>query len=223
MQITHEQAHNLVQRNMDQALIGNEKVILALHLDSCPECCHYANSIKEMESVLLPMMQRRWNRLPPPRPTGIVAQRKPSKFSQRINLATRIVAMGAICITLLFHIYQVRQTTDHRPSPPYANIVPVPTPTMQSTSTMLTNQNCDQILYTALENDTFENIAGQFSVSTDEILRANNITMEAPYQGMRLLIPICGPTPTGPRQTLATTFTPLLNRTTTPMGSQTQQ
>jgi predicted anti-sigma-YlaC factor YlaD len=66
MPITHEEAHKLIQFNADEILKGVEKKLLEAHLDSCESCRIYAGSIQELESTLMPVMQRRWNQHPLP-------------------------------------------------------------------------------------------------------------------------------------------------------------
>jgi LysM repeat protein len=101
---------------------------------------------------------------------------------------------------------------------------PVPTPlaqTAQSTSTEISLENCEMMVYAVQRQDTLAEIASRFSVPEDLILAANNLSTESIYAKRELVIPICNSTPTGTAHpaTFTTTYTPILKLiTATPDG-----
>ena len=66
MSITHEQAHRLIQSNMEQMLDSQESARLSAHLRECRECDTYAREIKEVTNLLPTMMKKQWSASPVP-------------------------------------------------------------------------------------------------------------------------------------------------------------
>jgi hypothetical protein len=223
MSITHEEARRLIQFKADDALSRFDDTSLETHLRACPECQEYAASIRELESALPSLLHRRWNQHPLPLPAGKAVSRKPIDLKQNIFFATRIIAMGVICITFLFNIWQFTRAGSPQTNPPSAEIPMIPTPSAQSTMTNDLNQECEPIHYQVQPDDTLETIAKQFSVTADEILRANQLRTAALTPSMSLSIPACSPTPSGTPITRANAFTSLPGTTTlTPADGPTQ-
>lgn len=223
MSITHEEARRLIQFHEDDALKGAEKSVLDAHLNACPECQKYADSINDLDSTLRPLLQRKWNHYPLPLSIGQVISRKSNRFTLSIFFATRMVAMGIICVAFLFNIWQFTQSGGKRTNSPSADIPLIPTPSLQSTTTKVMDQRCGPILYEVRKNDTLESIAAQFSTSVEEIIQANHLRTATLNTSMTLSIQDCSSTSSGMAQTVTTTFTPLLGpNTLTPVNSPTQ-
>jgi hypothetical protein len=223
MTITHEEARRLIQFKADDALNEFDNNLLEAHLSSCPECQNYKASINGLESLLRPLMQRKWNQHPLPLPTDKAVSRGYANFTQTVFFATRIAAMGLICIGFLFNIWQYTKAPGQRSVPPSADIPLIPTPSLQSTRTEPTEQTCASILYLVQSNDTLESIAHQFSVPAEKIKYANNMRTETLNSSMKLSIPVCEPTPRGTPNIVRTTFTPFLgSNTLTPVNGPTQ-
>jgi len=223
MSITHLEARRLIQFHEDDALKGVEKSVLDAHLNACPECQKYADSINQLDSTLRPLLQRKWNHYPLPLSVGQVISRKSNSFMRSTFFATRIVAMGIICAAFLFNIWQFTQSGGKSTNPPSANIPLIPTPSLQSTNTKVMDQRCGPILYEVQKNDTLESIAAQFSTSVEVIIQANHLRTTTLNTSMKLSIQDCSSTPSAMAQTVTTTFTPLLDPTTlTPVNSPTQ-
>ncbi len=160
---------------------------------------------------------------PCPLPQEKTASANPIDFTQSIFFATRIVAMGVICVAFLFNVWQFTQSGRQRATPPAAEIPLIPTPSLQSTGTQATDQTCEFIYYEVKENDTIESIATRFSVPAGEIRATNHLRTETLNTSMKLSIPVCSPTPPGTPNIVTTTFTPLLGpNTLTPMNTPTQ-
>jgi hypothetical protein len=219
MSITHEEARRLIQFDTDRALKEREKNQLQDHLTGCLECSEYARQVHKLESTLVSVMQRKWNVQPIPSPAQTVSPREKSKSLQNILFATRIAAMGVICITFLFNIWHFTQSPGQSPNPVSSSAAPVPTPSILSTTTNAASLDCELISYKVQENDTLQSVASQFSVPPEAITTANHLDGNMLIPSMSLSIPICGQTPGTPR-TATITFTPLL--TSTPVNQSTQ-
>ena len=223
MSITHEEARRLIQFRADDALKGVETNLLETHLSSCLECQNYAQSFDDLQSTLQHLMHRKWNQYPLPLSASQTTSKKSISVTQHLSFATRIAAMGVICIAFLFNIWQSTQSGRQRTGPHQAEIPMIPTPSLQSTTTKVTDQNCETITYQVRENDTLKKIAAQFALTAEEIIRENNLRTWSLDTSMLLSIPVCSSTPSGTPNTITTTFTPLLgSNTLTPVNGPTQ-
>jgi len=222
MQITHEEARRLIQFSMDQMLKPQEKNILQIHLEACTECRTFFDEIKEVENLLLPTMLRQWNRQPVPLSMEAITDKRKSQrqLQSSLILATRTAIISIVFAAFVFSVWQFTQSGKQTSNPLPVGILPVPTPSSQSTSTKISFQNCEEMSYQVQENDTLESIAAQFSVSKHKLVAINNLSTETLSTQMELLIPICNSTPTRTvhPSTLTTTFTPLLGPTTSTPG-----
>jgi LysM repeat protein len=221
MQMTHEEARKLIQLNADETLNAQGKLVLSTHLKDCLECRAYAEEIKEVESVLVPLMKRQWNLQSIPHPVAAIRVKRSLKTRTDILLTTRTAAVGVILLTFVFSAWQFALSGRQGSSSPPVGILPVPTPSTQSTSTTSTSQSCEEMLYIVREGDTLESIAQQFAVSKEEIIAINRMKTETPHAGMELMLPVCNFTPTGTIHptTLSTRYTPSTRPiTSTPGG-----
>lgn len=221
MQISHDQAHRLIQLHFDKVLGLQEKALLFAHLQDCRECQTYASEIQEVESILRPLMKRQWHVKPVPLSRERLVGVRVQKPNASHLLTTRIAAAGVVIVALLFSVWQFMVSGS--PSSPTApiGVPPIPTPsaqTTQSTSTKISFEACQMLVYTVQQADTLEAIAARFSISEAK-LRATNDLQAAPIgAGLELVIPICKSTPTGTFDPFTTTFTPILSPTTSTPG-----
>src|ERR1044071_5362109 len=102
MQITHEEAHKLIQFSIEQVLIPQEKNALRAHLESCVECRAYAEEIKEVESILVPLMKRQWSLQAAPLSIPALVQRKSLNWQTNMMLATRTVMISIVFAAFVF-------------------------------------------------------------------------------------------------------------------------
>ena len=222
MPITHAQAHSLLHFAADETLKDDQKQILDSHLASCPQCQEYAKSIRNMESILQPLLQRQWNRQPTPLSVDILLSKGTFKISEGKLLATRIAALSVMFIAFMFGAWQFILTKPGTSGPVLASVPPIPIPSTSTTqfiSTKTQTRSCEELGYVVQQHDTLESIALRFLTSREEILAANNMKTELVVAGMRLIIPVCNFTPTGTVKALRTTFTPVLRPiTSTPGG-----
>lgn len=223
MSITHEQARRLIQFNADRTLQGQDRSLLETHLEACQECRRYAESIDRLESILRPALQKRWKHQAIPHPSSMARPRRAGQLLQNVFLATRIAAMGIIGFVFLFNIWQITRSPGQGPVRPATLVQPAPTPSLVSTGTTTTSQQCSQVPYIVGKDDTLESLARAFAVPAQEIRRTNHLEDEPLAASMKLLIPVCGTLPPANRETTTTTHTPGTGTTTsTPMGIHTQ-
>lgn len=221
MQITHDQAHRLIQLNIDTALSLQDKAVLSVHLQDCKECQMYASEIKAVDTILLPFMKRRWTAEPIPLSLDRLFGVKNAKSPARNFLTTRSAAISVIIVAMLFSVWQFMFSGPpaSRPAPIGVPLIPTPSlPPVRSTSTTISLEECQMLIYTVQRTDTLEKIARRFSVSETTLRAANDLNEMPPGTGMGLVIPICKSTPTSTFDALTTTFTPIRNPTSTPGG-----
>lgn len=208
MQITHEEAHRLIQFDTDHSLQSHEKNDLVAHLEACEECKSYAESIKGIEFVLRPLFQRNWNRQPIPLSMATLTGKRNQSGTANPFLATRIAVIGIICISFVFSVWQFTVSTHSTPEVSPVTIPPMPTPSTRLVSMTSTSSNCVGRSYLVKENDTLESIAERFAVSKEDIRTVNGLPTEAVGTGMQIIIPACTSTPTGTVNAQTTTYTP---------------
>ncbi len=208
MQITHEEAHRLIQFDTDDALRPSEKNNLVAHLKVCAECQDYAQSMKGIESLLRPLLQRNWNKQPVPLSMAVLKGGKNQTRPEGAFLATRIAVIGIICMSFIFSVWQFTISSQATPDLSVAGVPLIPTPSTQFIPMTSTSNNCEGRPYVVKEYDSVERIAQFFSISQEDILRANNLNIGTLRPDMEILIPTCTSTPTGTVNTLTTTYTP---------------
>ena len=204
----------------DQALKMDQKSILHVHLKDCGECRDYASSLANMTSMLSSTMEKKWGQPQPPLPIAVLLPKRNSRITESILMATRITAVGVMAIALLFSVRQVTGPVEGGPGTVPVSAPPIPTPSIQSTSTQVLLQNCGQILYVVQPEDTIEGIASQFSISKEEIMAANGLDDNVLLVvGTELMIESCTVQPTGTFHATGTLYTPFTSPTiSTPGG-----
>jgi hypothetical protein len=222
MQITHEKARELIQFDADQALNAEQKAILATHLRHCTECLTYAEEMREVEHLLLPAMRKHWHLQPIPLSIDALVTKRNAKIQASMLLTMRTAAISLALFAFFFSAWQFMVLGQQGSSLLPASVLPIPTPSTQSTSTQTLFQSCAEISYIVQENDTLESIAAQFSIAKEEIMAMNNMETEIVQPSMELMIPICGFTPTITAHpfTLTTTYAPAISPTTSTPGNR---
>jgi len=196
MQIEHEHARTLIQYQADGGLKSSERSLLYAHLEECSECRTYAEEIKEVEGILSPLMRRNWNLQPIPLSMGIFTQKRNARIETRILLATRTAIISFMALAFIFGIWQFSSSGGPASDQVPLGIPPVPTPSLQITSTKNVFEGCEMMLYRVQGNDTLTSIASHFSVSKETIVTINHMEGETVDTTMELTIPICSLTPT---------------------------
>ena len=213
MQITHAEAHQLIQLNLDRALNIEKQRLLSTHLQECKTCRAYADGMFNVELMLRQMMNKQWNQTPLPlspdslRPQTIIQKGANSLFGLRAALA------GMVLVAFAFFIGQLITTVDHSSGQIPSSVLPVPIPSNQFSTASLESPQCEWSLHKVETFDTLESIAFQYSVSKEEIMTFNNMASELVYESMELKIPQCNVTPTMTARIPTTTLTPILELT----------
>jgi hypothetical protein len=176
--------------------------------------------MKDVESILRPMLQRQWKHEHLPLSIGTLTTKQKS-VSERMVVATRIAAFAVVFIGFFFGAWNFTVSSRRTPTPFFPNVPVIPT-AFTSTMTAGTESsfnNCAMTTYMVEPDDTLTSIAYRFSVSVGDIIEVNALHNETVNTGETLLIPSCNFTPTNPAVAHTTTFTPVLySTTTTPDG-----
>lgn len=221
MQITHEEAHRLIQFHVDGELKTQQRNLLNTHLVECAACQQYAETIEKMESVLRPMLHRNWDREPLPLSIGMLMVRDRSRGLERIAVATRIAALAVVFLAFFAGVWNFTISPQRTPTPFLQSFPLIPTPSTSTTTagTETGFENCTLASYVIKKKDTLASIASRFAVPAQQIRQINSMPNESLIPGQVLSIPICSSTPANPTASHTTTFTPVLySITTTPGG-----
>ena len=218
MQITHEEARHLIQFALDRRIDLRQRQLLDSHLVACMNCQQYAESLKNMEKLLRPLLQRQWDRQPVPLSMSVITSKGFSHTLDRMMLATRIAAVGLMFAVFLFSAWQLTFSKPPFSSPAAASVPQIPIPSTSTELALITQtQTCEPTVYIVREKDLLARLADRFDSSKQELMAANHLKTDAVRAGMQLLIPTCQSTPTANIST--TTFTPILSTiTSTPGG-----
>jgi|SRR5690349_7218030 len=220
MQITHEEAHRLIQFRLDQGLEPDKEKLLQTHLNDCIACRSFSEEINEMENILVPVMKRHWNLEPAPLSIAALVESNNSRWSTSIILTTRRALISLVIVAFVLSAWQFTRSDSRTSTPKPISVLPIPTPASQSTSTKISLPDCEERLYQVQGNDTLESIALRFSVPKERIIAINHLNVGPLRHNMNLLIPICAATPTGilHPSTLTITFTPFNDPTASTPG-----
>ena len=217
MQITHEEAIQLIQYTADKAVPGTKEKLLHEHLKDCAQCIAYAGQFRDMENVLQTVMRKQWDQCPAPLSLSTLKEKKDSRKNKSTLLVTRTAFIGMAVCTFIFIGWQVTLTLNPK-NAIFPGMLPVPTPSTQYTATNTQTLNCQQIIYKVHEYDTLESIASQYATSKEAIINLNNLNTETIQRDMELLIPICKSTPTSTIYPPTFTITPFLEPITNTPG-----
>lgn len=221
MQITHEEARRLIQFKADRTLDTVNEDVLNSHLKACADCCTYFDAIAETESVLRKTLRKQWTSRPLPLQIDVIHGRVKSKSGSSSILTTRTALVSMISLLFAFVAWQsmtTRSALSTKNVPSEVPLIPTPSLPYQHTATSTLREDCSQIRYVVQQGDTLENIARQFSVSTEAIRSANGLTDSLISPNQELVIPACEMTPTGTIQPPTFTITPILETIPTTPG-----
>ena len=220
MQITHTEAHQLIQFSMDQALEPQQRKTLQTHLADCLECRGFAEELSELRNLLSPTMRNHWNIRPAPLSVQTLKSKRRLQLQASNLLVTRTALISLVFAAFIFSTWQFAHSGRQIGTPSPLNVLPFATPSGESTSTLLSVQSCVEMKYQVQENDTLESIAAQFSVPKDQIMGLNNLKTEIITPSVKLRIRVCVPTSTSTAapSTQTTTFTPVIGPTTSAPG-----
>jgi len=209
MQITHEEAHRLIQFKADNGLNSNSEEKLSAHLKVCTECRTYADTIKDTESVLRRTLRKQWDLHPLPLQMDAIYAKVNARGNANIFMTTRTALIGIAFVMFAFITWQSLTANNNASlQPPLGTVPLIPTPSTQYTATNTLQNDCKEIKYIVQAGDTLESIARHFSASKESILFANHLTDEAIGPAQELLIPFCESTPTSTTRPPTFTITP---------------
>lgn len=182
--------------------------MLEQHLSTCSECTAHAHAIESVESILRSTMQKHWNRPAPPLQSSIIKGKIGFIQSARYLLATRSLIASVLMIVIGFAIWQFRSPMSSPSNSIFLSAPPIPTPSLQLTSTQQKEMICESIQYHVRQGDTLENIARQFAISPQEIIDTNNLQAGSISGQTELTILLCNQTPIGTTHPPTFTITP---------------
>lgn len=211
MQITHQEARQLIQRRADQPLDASNREMLNMHLKGCTVCAEYANEIQETEATLRITLRKQWDvKLLPLEvidiKVNITPIGKPSDY-----MATRSALVGMAVLVFFFVFWQFTSTNNGLRNSATIGVPVIPTPSLPLTSTQNNFENCPMVQYEVQQDDTLESLAQRFLVSEPAIRDFNNMPAGADTLPGLVIIPVCELTPTGTTNPpTSTTNTPAL-------------
>lgn len=197
MQITHQEARQLIQWRADQPLDASKREMLNLHLKGCTVCAEYANEIQETEAALRIALHKQWGvRLLPLEVMDIKV--KITLNSRPVDyMATRSALLGMAVLVFFFVFWQFSSTNNGLRNSATIGVPVIPTPSLPLTSTQNNFDNCPMVQYEVQQNDTVESLAHRFLVSEQLIRDSNNLPADVDRLPSLLIIPVCELTPTG--------------------------
>src|SRR5690242_5241299 len=92
--ITHLEAHRLLQLAADAALEPGDRLALEPHLAECPECQAYAGSLEATEHILRSSMRRRWD----PEKAGLSIEKIKKHTGRTMMFKQTAITAGTLAI-----------------------------------------------------------------------------------------------------------------------------
>src|SRR5919106_807609 len=128
MQITHVEAHKLIQLNLDRTLNTEKQRVLSTHLQECENCRAYADGMLNVETMLREVMNKQWNQ--PPLPLSLDSLRSQNIIQKGANslFGLRTALASMILVAFAFFIWQLTTTVYHSSEKIPSSALPVPTP-----------------------------------------------------------------------------------------------
>jgi hypothetical protein len=207
MQITHEEAIQLIQYRADQALKNDQQKILGEHLKDCAQCRAYAHQQTDMEIVLKNIMRKQWSQRPAPLSIANLLIAKNVWKNKSTILITRTALISVVFTAFVFigmqFTFSGKSTEQIVPG-----MGPIPTPSTQSTATSRSKLNCQEVQYRVQENDTLDSIANHYATSKETIMFLNKLSTETLHPSMEIMVPSCDSTPTSTTNPPTFTITP---------------
>jgi hypothetical protein len=212
MQISHAEAHKLIQQSMDSPLLREDEGSLSAHVQTCPECNTYRDEIRDVEDTLRTVMNKHWNSSPAPLGINAIT-------GARLNPQGRLgVQLVMVSLMIMLAVFGAWRFVNMNVVPTKTiQVSPIPTPSTQMTSTRILAQNCNEIIYTVQKGETLESIAGLFSISPEAIMELNNLQSDTIQAGSKIKILTCfTPSATVRPVTFTVTFSPAPLTASTP-------
>jgi hypothetical protein len=213
MKLSHAEAHQLIQQSVDTPLPQDKEDLLDFHLQNCPDCGVYRNQINDVETVLRSTMNKHWSASPASFDADAITGKV--KASPQGRLGTQLVMISLTIMLVMFGAWRLVNTSVIPATIAPLQISPIPTPSTLHARTLA--PNCEEVVYTVQEGDTFAGIASRFSTTAEIIMDWNQIQPDALMVGNRISIPVCiTPSATVHSTTLTLTFSPAPSITSSP-------
>ena len=143
MQITHEEARQLIHFDVDHTLPITKKELLNSHLKDCVECNHYKQEIEVVGDTLQTTMQKHWN--------GHHRHLDVQPIKAKINpswqignfLTTRSALIGLVVLLFMFVSWQF-VTSNNATTMSIVSLSPIPTPSLLFTGTNNSFSSCQK-------------------------------------------------------------------------------
>ena len=218
MQITHKEARRLIQFKADASLNQTNDRNLSAHIQTCPDCRTYAESLRETESALRQSLQKYLNLHPLPLRMDAICGKTSSNNSMDNILTTRKFLLGIFVMMFAFIAWRsISPNNTPFVQPPSSTIPAIPAPST-FTATNTQQNACREVKYVIQEGDTLNSIARQFSITTDSIRLVNQLTEDTLFPGRELVLSICEATPAGTLNPPTFTVTPVMQIVITTPG-----
>jgi hypothetical protein len=218
MQISHEDAMQLIQFQADHALHGDKQKTLNEHLTTCAECRRYAQQLNQLENILKNVMHSQWDLRPAPLSiTALIGNNIGKKYSRTL-LITRTALISMALLAFVVIGWQFTDINTKSISETQFAMLPIPTPSTQITATSLLSNHCVQIHYHVQKNDTLESIAAHFAISEEMLMKLNSMSSKVIQPNTELVILVCDTTPTKTLPPPTFTITPILDPTASTPG-----
>jgi hypothetical protein len=220
MQITHNEARQLIQSKLDGGINSDNEEILGEHIKNCSECRDYFASAKETGTILQQTLRKQWSAKPPPLQMDPIFGGLNSRRNMSIFLVTRtaLVSVALFVFAVITWHLMTNGSATLQQNPLNMAVPLIPTPGSQFTATNTLQIDCQDNEYNIQPGDTLAGIAEHFSVSKESILHANDLTNESLISIQKLAIPICESTPTQTIHPPTFTITPILDTASTTPG-----
>ncbi len=190
---------------MDDPLLREEENALVIHLQTCPECSAYRSETKDVEATLRSVMSKHWNLNPASLDMDALTGKV--RFSPQGRFSAQLVMISLMVMLAMFGAW--RFVNINIAPTKTLEISPIPTPSMQMTSTRTSAQNCNEIIYVVKKGETLESIALSFSTSKEAIMELNHLQSDTIEAGSKIWIPICfTPSATVRPATFTVTYSP---------------
>src|SRR5258706_7876509 len=135
MQISHEEAMQLIQFQADHALHGDKQKTLTEHLTTCAECQAYAQQLNQLENILKNVMSKRWNLHPAPLSVATLMGNKIGKKYSSVLLITRTALISMALLAFVIVGWQFTDANTRSISGTQFTMLPITTPSTQITAT----------------------------------------------------------------------------------------
>ncbi|MGC1375310.1 MAG: LysM peptidoglycan-binding domain-containing protein [Anaerolineales bacterium] len=217
--IPHKKIRALLQAAADQALPPEERMVLDTHLAECGECSAYAQNLVQLQDGLRRVMQQQWNVRSKPLPIEAIKNRANRIAAQnQVAGAVRKFAFVPMLAIVFFMALSFKVINPQQAAPgmgiassntPDISLL-VPRPPVGLTATKLLTQDCGRATYVVQENDTLDEVAAKYGVSTDTIIAYNGLASDKIDPQSILTIPFCE------RTSVEATTTPTVPNTIAP-------